>query len=153
MNRHINKAVGAILMPYYRIGGHRVLQPLLLSRVQTDGSYGRHLGGGRMAAIITASDGRSAGSQMLPVNAINSTEAEWASVAFGLRLALENNCETIGIENDNLGVVSALMYPLNPVKHAYAKHYRGLIYKLAADTMWTGVRWIPRTANRADDLF
>lgn len=153
MNKHINKAVGAILLPYYRIGGRRALQPLLLTRVQTDGSYGRHLGGGRMAAIITGSNGRQSGSQMLPVSAVNATEAEWASVAFGLRLAIENDAETIGLENDNLGVVSALIHAANPLKHAYARHYRKQIYDLAADTMWTGVRWIPRAVNRADDLF
>lgn len=152
MSNIINKAVGVILMPYYRIGGRRSMQPLLLARVQTDGSY-THLGGGRISAIVTAPGGRQSGSQMLPVKAANSTEAEWASVALGMRLAIENNAETIGLENDNLGVVAALMHPGNMVKHTYAQYYRQLIYKLAADTMWTGVRWIPRSTNRADDLF
>ena len=153
MKRSIDKAVGAILMPYYRVGGRRALQPLVLTRVQTDGSFGRPVGA-RVAAVITAPNGFEAAGQKIHVpEARSSTEAEWASVAFGLRLALENNHETIGLENDCLGVVSALMYPMNPLRHAYARHYRGVVYGLAAQTMWTGVRWIPRQINRADDLF
>ena len=140
-------------MPYYRIGGRRALQPLVLTRVQTDGSFGRPVGA-QAAAIITAPNGYEAASQKLRVpEARSSTEAEWASVAFGLRLALENDHESVGLENDCLGVVSALMYPINPLRHAYARHYRSLIYGLAAQTMWTGIRWIPRQINRADDLF
>ena len=139
-------------MPYYRIGGRRALQPLILTRVQTDGSFGRPVGA-QAAAVITSPIGVTASQKIHVPEARSSTEAEWASVAFGLRLALENDHETIGLENDCLGVVSALMYPMNPLRHAYARHYRGLIYGLAAQTMWTGVRWIPRQINRADDLF
>jgi hypothetical protein len=152
MKRSIDKAVGAILMPYYRIGGRRALQPLVLTRVQTDGSFGRP-SGARVAAIVTPPSGSTASQMVRVPDATSSTEAEWASVAFGLRLALENDHETVGLENDCLGVVSALMYPANPLRHAYARYYRGLIYSLTAQTMWTGVRWIPRQANRADDLF
>lgn len=140
-------------MPYYRIGGRKTLQPLLLTRVQTDGSFGRPAGA-QAAAVITHPSGYEAASQKIRLpEARSSTEAEWASIAFGLRLALENDHDTIGLENDCLGVVSALMYPLNPLRHAYARHYRGLIYGLVAQTAWTGVRWIPRQINRADDLF
>lgn len=152
MKRSIDKAVGAILMPYYRIGGRRALQPLILTRVQTDGSFGRPIA--QAAAVITHPNGFEVAAQKIRVpEARSSTETEWASVAFGLRLALENDHETVGLENDCLGVVSALMYPMNPLRHAYARHYRNLIYGLAAQTAWTGVRWIPRQVNRADDLF
>lgn len=140
-------------MPYYRIGGRRALQPVALTRVQTDGSYGRPAGA-QAAAVVTSPNGYEAAGQLIHLPTCkSSTEAEWASVAFGLRLALDNDHEVIGLENDCLGVVSALMYPLNPLRHAYARHYRGLIYGLAAQSMWTGVRWIPRQVNRADDLF
>ena len=90
---------------------------------------------------------------MVKCKAANSTEAEWSSVAFGLSLALENNYEMVGLENDNLGVISALMFPLNPLKHDYAKYYRERIQTLSKSTLWTGVRWIPRAMNKADALF
>jgi len=139
-------------MPYWRIGGRRTLEPPFLTRIQTDGSFGPL--GGRAAAILTAPNGAESAGQMIRVpEATSSTEAEWASVAFGLQLALENDHEAIGLENDCLGVVSALIHPQNALRHAYARHYRGLIYGLTAQTMWTGVRWIPREINRADDLF
>lgn len=154
MKKSIDKAVGAILMPYYRIGGRRTLQPLLLTRVQIDGSFTSRAGGGRIAAVITEPDGTRGAAQMIPAPRVHSsTEAEWASVEFGLRMALENDYEVIGLENDCLGVVSGLMYPQNPLKHAYARHYRAAIYDLTRETLWTGVRWIPRAVNRADDLF
>jgi hypothetical protein len=154
MKNVIDKAVGAILMPYVRIGGRRILKPPFLTRVQTDGSYGRHLGGGRVAAVVTEPDGTRGAAQMIPVkSARNSTEAEWASVEFGMRMALENDHEAIALENDNLGVIAAIIHPQNPLKHAYARHYRDLIFGHANKTLWTGVRWIPREANRADDLF
>lgn len=98
MKRSIDKAVGAILMPYYRIGGRRTLQPLVLTSVQTDGSFGRPAGA-QAAAIITTPNGSAASQQIRVPDARSSTEAEWASVAFGLRLALENDHETIGLEN------------------------------------------------------
>ena len=154
MKKAIDTAVGAILLPYYRVGGRRVLQPPFLTRVQTDGSFGRAHGGGRIAAVITESDGTRGAAQMVPApRARSSMEAEWASVEFGLRMALENDYEAVGIENDCLGVVSAIMFPQNPLKQAYARHYRAAIYDLTRQTLWTGVRWIPRSINRADDLF
>ncbi len=85
--------------------------------------------------------------------ASSSTEAEWASVFQGLEAALELEKETIGLENDCLSVVAGLAYPTNPLRPVYARHYRKKILDLASETLWTGVRWIPRKANRADDLF
>jgi hypothetical protein len=148
----IKKAVGAILMPYWRIGGERAVAPVpaLLTRVQTDGSYGRL--GARKAFILTVPDGATA-SQMLQSTARNPTEAEWDSVATGLEFAIHQNTEMIGLENDNLGVIHGLMFPTNPLRHKYARHYRAKILGLTRQTLWTGVRWIPRAINRADDLF
>lgn len=148
----IKKAVGAILMPYWRIGGHLAVAPAsaLLTRVQTDGSYGPF--GARKALILTTPDGAAA-ARMFRSDARNSTEAEWDSVATGLELAIDQNEVIIGLENDNLGVIHGLMFPTNPLRHKYARHYRAKILGLTRQTLWTGVRWIPRAINRADDLF
>lgn len=147
------KVLGSVLLPYYRIGGGRqIYQPLLMARVQTDGSFSRS-NGARVAAIVSRPGLTESISRMLTIQASSSTEAEWASVALGLRTALEANQETIGLENDCLSVVSALMLPGNPVKHEYARYYRNLITGLASQTLWTGIRWIPRELNQADLLF
>lgn len=85
--------------------------------------------------------------------ASSSTEAEWASVAHGLEAALDMDKENIALENDCLSVVASLALPANAPRHIYARHYRKKILDLASQTLWTGIRWIPRKANRADDLF
>jgi ribonuclease HI len=85
--------------------------------------------------------------------ASSSTEAEWASVFHGLEAALELEKENIGLENDCLAVVTGLTFPTNRLKQVYARHYRKKILDLTEQTLWTGVRWIPRKENRADDLF
>jgi hypothetical protein len=73
-------------------------------------------------------------------------------VALGLELALQHDQIAIGIENDCLGVIHGLLFSDTPLKHAYARHWRAQIQKLAAESHWTGVRWIPRGANAADAL-
>ncbi len=147
----MRKAMGAILLPYSRIGGHLTFPPPLIARAQVDGSFGRS-GGGRIAAILTSDTGDAAFRSTRQIKAISSTEAEWAAVALGLELALQHDQTAIGIENDCLGVIHGLLFSDTPLKHAYARHWRGQIQKLATETHWTGVRWIPREANRADAL-
>lgn len=155
MGRRSPVATAALLMPYTRVGGAMVFPPPLLARVQTDGSFsGRH--GARVAAILTGADAMTTHRHLAAINAVNSHEAEWASVAAGLLLALENNETAVGIENDCLGVIAALSShgPDAPrLRHEYAREWRAEIMRMAAETAWTGVRWIPRAANRADDLF
>ena len=90
---------------------------------------------------------------MFPVEASCSTEAEWASVAIGLSLALERGSDAIAVENDNLGVIRSLIFPNTKLRHEYARYYRDRILLSALETSWTGARWIPREQNRADDLF
>lgn len=77
---------------------------------------------------------------MIPVDAHTSTEAEWASVLFGLTLALEKNCDDIAIENDHPGVIRALMTQKPRFRHEYARHYHSQIITLANETSWIGVR-------------
>jgi len=84
---------------------------------------------------------------MIPVDAHTQTEAEWASVLFGLTMALEKNCEAIAIENNNLGVIRALLMQRPRLRHEYARHYHNQIITLANETEWTGVQ------NKSDALF
>ncbi len=151
MKKHaINKAMGAILMPYTRIGGHLTFPPPLVAHAQVDGSFGRI--GGRIAAILTSDTGNAIYRESQSIKALNATETEWAAVAMGLELSLKHNQTAVGIENDCLGVIQALIFPDTPLKHAYARHWRSTIKKLATETHWTGVRWIPREINKADGL-
>ena len=151
MRKHaIDKAIGAILLPYHRIGGHLTFPPPLVARAQVDGSFSR--ASGKVAAILTTDTGEAIYRKTQAMKAFNSTETEWAAVALGLELALQHDQTAIGIENDCLGVIQALMFPDTPLKHAYARHWRATIQKLATETHWTGVRWIPREINKADGL-
>jgi hypothetical protein len=73
-------------------------------------------------------------------------------------MALELNHRHLGIENDNLGVIRTLIFHRDFAtkakrQHEYVRYYFNDIMKSAAETEWTGVRWIPRGLNRADDLF
>lgn len=124
--------------------------PPILTYVQTDGSY--RLSRARIAAIIQPTAGEEQ-RYMFPIEASCSTEAEWASVAIGLSLALERGSDAIAVENDNLGVIRSLIFANTKLRHEYARYYRDRILLSALETSWTGARWIPREQNRADDLF
>jgi ribonuclease HI len=137
---------------FLRIGGKRALPLPLLTIVQCDGSYSRR--GAAAAYLIYDASQQIAKSQKIDLyDVFSPTEAEWASVFHGLEAAMEANNENIGLENDCLSVISGLVHPTNGLRQHYARHYRKKILSLAEETLWTGVRWIPRKANRADDLF
>jgi len=143
------------LAPFYRIGGTSPFThiPNTLYRVQTDGSFGGRKGD-RIAAILYEVDHRPGPRSLLQIKVKSSTEAEWASVALGLALAVQHKKPVVGIENDNLGVMRSLIFHRNfRSRHEYAHHYFHEIMRLASNTEWAGVRWIPRDLNRADDLF
>ena len=138
---------------FLRIGGRRAMPLPFPTIVQCDGSYGRQRGAA-VAYMVYDSPNQVMMSKRVDLPfAISSTEAEWASVLQGLEAALELEKETIGLENDCLSVVASLAHPTNPLKHVYARYYRKKILDLTEQTLWTGIRWIPRKANRADDLF
>jgi ribonuclease HI len=139
------------IKPFIRIGGAYTHN--LFARVQTDGSYRQRLPRARIAMILFTHTDEFNASDMRPIHADSSTEAEWASVAAGLAFALEHGEESIAIENDNLGVIQSLASPHKHVRHEYARYYRNEIQTMAQHTAWTGVRWIPRRMNRADELF
>lgn len=139
-------------MPYIRIGGHITFPPPLLSRIQTDGSVVRHSRQAGVGAVIHTAARDTIMYRKSFVMATSSMEAEWAAVAFGLEEAIKEGQTAIGLENDCLGVIQALIEPSTPLRHAYASEYRHEIYHMAAKTHWTGVRWIPREINDADGL-
>lgn len=86
-------------------------------------------------------------------SARNSYETEWYSVYKGLLFALETNVTKLHIENDNLSVIQHLVGFSSKDCPSYVAHYKHSIRLLANETEYTGVRWIPRRFNRADDLF
>lgn len=137
---------------FLRIGGRLAIQLPFLSIVQCDGSFSRR--GAAAAYMIYDASHQVAKSQKIDLYGVkSSTEAEWAAIFNGLEAAMEAENENIGLENDCLSVIAGLIYPANPLRPTYARHYRAKILTLADATLWTGVRWIPRKENRADDLF
>jgi len=144
----------------FRFLGGKLLRPRYPSLVQTDGSYHRGRNAGYAAALLFH-DNKKYKHLLYLDNAQDSCETEWASVYNGLVFSLEKNVSEINIENDNLGVVKNLTEYTNKEKYRnrtknkkeYAEHYKHEILKLTKYTKWTGIRWIPRGLNRADDIF
>lgn len=146
------EAYTAQIQPYYRIGGNINYMPPLLAQVQTDGSRRAH--DSRIAAVLTSRDQMCMYKRMIHIaHTESSTEVEWAAILGGLEFSLQKGETCIGIENDNLGVVGALITGQKDFRHSYAYYYRDKIERLARLTLWTGIRWIPREMNRADELF
>jgi len=140
-------------MPYVRIGGRTIFQPPLIAMLQTDGSFSHSRNPrGRAAAYLETAAQDTIHKQLWEVkDAKNSTETEWASIAFGLKFALENDEYVVGVENDNFGVIAALLHPVS-LRHEYARYYRNQIHNLANQSAWVGLRWIPRQFNKADKI-
>jgi hypothetical protein len=131
--------------PFMRIGGRMILPPPILTYVQTSGSIHKIHPKARVAAIINAPS--DIYRFTIPINAHTPTEADWASVLFGLTMALEKNCDAVAIENNNIGVIRALAMPRPRLRHEYARHYHNQIITLAKETEWTGIQ------NKVDILF
>jgi ribonuclease HI len=154
MKNALRKAVGALRLPYTRIGGNVAFPPPFLAHLQTDGSFKTRPRLARTAYILLSADGRRTYRDVAPSDAASSTEAEWASVLAGLQFATEGVRQTaIGIENDCLAVIHGLIHQEAPLRIAAHREIRREILQLANQTTWTGIRWIPREANRADALF
>ena len=118
------------------------LPPSMLTYVQTKGTIHNIHPKARAAAIINASS--DIYRYMIPIDARTPTETEWASVLFGLTMALDQNCDSLVLENENLGVIRALVMPQPRLRHEYARHYHNQIITRAKETVWTGARWIQR---------
>lgn len=142
-----------LVMPPIKVGGVALFKPPMLAHIQVDGSFGPRRAAAVAVKYVSAARDRSA-SFTKPVYAVeNSTEAEWIAIYAGITFALENNEKAMIVENDCLGVIHHLMQRDQFLRRDYARHWRYEIYKLAANTEWTGVRWIPRRYNQADELF
>ena len=139
---------------FTRIGGMNKFRAPLCAHLQTDGSFHHKTGLSRVAMRIQ-NPARTEIFQKMEVipNVADSTETEWASISRGLLFALENGERNLEVENDNLGVVSALIIKDKVMKQEYAKYYRYIILNTVNKTEWTGIRWIPRELNLADALF
>ena len=138
----IDKAVGAILMPYIRIGGHMTFPPPLLSRVRTGGTIIKPRTA-KLEVSIQSVTGDALFYRQSTVKADSSKEAEWAAVAFGLEEALREGQTAVGIENNSLALIQALLDPDATLTQPYAREYRREVYGLADKIHWTGLRWVP----------
>lgn len=146
--RHIAPESNAITINMYRklfVNITKSIQPSAFSIIQCDGSFKR--GMGRTAVLFGNQERLS-----FPIRMESSTEAEWKAVHDALLFGLENNLTKIGIENDNLGIITTFLNDVIP-KREYGRYYKWKIKKDAEETEWTGIRWIPREKNKADDLF
>ncbi len=146
------EAYGVQLQPYFRIGGNITYMPLLLAKLQTNGSHTSSRS--RVGMILTTQDHMNVLRKVIDIpNTESSTEAAWASIAGGIEFAIQKGESCIGVENDNLGVVGALITDKREFRNSYAYYYRDKIMRMTRLTLWTGIRWIPREMNEADDLF
>jgi ribonuclease HI len=139
-------------MRFQYVGG-KVLKPIAPSLVQTVGSFHYNSRSGRVAVALYHN--YQLYTKVMDVQKPqNSYEVEWCAVYSGLLFALRYNVVSINIENDNLGLVKNLLTgKINPKDKPYVNDYKKAILDLAKQTQWTGIRWIPREQNRADDLF
>ena len=133
------------------IGG-KVLKPISPSLLQTDGSFYPFTRTGK-AAVLLSHNSKVYTKLVTLQKPEDSYETEWASVFSGLLFALKHNVSFINIENDNEGVVKNIISGKMKGEKPYVTEYREAILALAKQTQWTGIRWIPRKQNRADDLF
>lgn len=132
------------------IGGKSIYALPHIIRCQTDASFSRK--GIFISALAIRPNSTRIEKLVQKYGITDSTEAEWASIHLGLVTCMEENYSVIGIENDNLSIISQLIFKDNTPHRAYAKHFRHKIYELAKNTSWTGVRWIPRELNHADEI-
>lgn len=138
-------------MPYVRIGGRNMFPPPIVSYLQTDGSFHMKTKQARAAFILKTPTYKYA--KMLELqNVTDSTETEWASIAYGIAYSFTQDQGVLAVENHNLEVVSAIITN-KKVKQDYARHYQHEIYKMAQQSIWIGMRWIPRKYNKADILY
>jgi len=79
----------------------------------------------------------------------HSADAEWCSVLDGLLFAKKFDCGAIHLENDNQGLINALIYR-RPPRHM--DYYDAIVDEIR-HLDYIGIRWIPRGLNRADGLF
>jgi len=127
------------------------MRPAIVAHVQTDGSYHHRQRLSRTAVILQADDEWRLMKTYMQGEHTNSTESEWASVLDGLQFSIAKDQGAVEIENDNQGVVEAIIK--RHAKKEVERYYLHAILEQSTDMEWLGIRWIPRALNRADTLF
>ena len=82
----------------------------------------------------------------------NSEEVEWMSILDGLEFAHRRKAMSLELENDNLNVINSIIASKIP-KSQNSKLCFSKIRDIAQEFDWLGIRWIPRTMNKADRIF
>ena len=124
--------------------------PLQVAHLQTDGSFRYRDRISRTAALLKGED--TFKSVKTYFDHENSYESEWCSILDGIQMTQSNDIESVSLENDNLGVINALIQKKMP-RHDYAAAYYDLILKEIKHMDYVEIRWIPRRLNKADALF
>jgi len=137
------------MRPFHRLTG--LIRPATVAHVQTDGSYHHRQRLSRTAVILRTDDEYRLMTTYMEGEHKNSTESEWASVLDGLQFSIAKDQGAVELENDNLGVIEALIK--RRAKKEVERYYLHAILEESADLDWLGIRWIPRELNRADTLF
>ncbi len=139
-------------MPPIYVGGYARYPPAIYAIAQVDGSFKTNIGAA--AVFFTKADGVTKYKNHYQLGVVtSSTEAEWAAIYAGISKSKELQENALLIENDCIGVIGHILNRDVQLKHEYARYYRSKIIQSAAELEWVGLRWIPRTINRADDIF
>jgi ribonuclease HI len=120
--------------------------------IQTDGSFKVAGKISKTALVLDMKNGITFTDCKSYKHHTNSYEVEWQSVLDGILFAVKKDQGSIELENDNLGVVTALTRKESIMKPIYA-YYHFVIMREVHCLDYFGIRWIPRELNRADDLF
>ena len=145
----LNKPVTTFL----RLAGRRRYAPPVLTVVQTSGFFKPSNGSAAVAALITRAH-EPVDEAVSPLyNLASSTEAEWASVYYGLLLAQANKETSVGLENCCDSVVMSLLIGPRMNPRSYVPYYTCKIIDAAEKMEWCGLRLIPRVQNKAGQLF
>jgi len=143
-----------MLQPFRFFGGRFPHTPHtlpIMTHIQTDGSFYEGSKSGGVVALIQFPNDHMRGFTYSLNKLQCHTEAEWASVYFGLELARREDQGMIGLENDCLRVIRSIIFN-STGNHEYERYYHNKIKEIAADMDWCGIRWAPRRTKRADEL-
>ena len=138
---------------FMRLAGRRPYAPPVLTIVQTAGSFKPSCGSAAVAARITRAHELEDEAVSPLYNLASSTEAEWASVYYGLLLAQTNKETSAGLENCCDSVVMSLLIGPRRNPRPYVPYYTCKIMDAAEKMEWCGLRLIPRVQNKAGQLF
>ena len=128
-----------------------ISKPLVISKIQTDGSFRYRDRISRTACLLKDQD-EVYKSVKTYFHHQNSYESEWVSVLDGIRMSQDHQIGDLQLENDNLSVINCLVNRRRPAQGYVTKYYDEVLHS-AKDMDWLEIRWIPRKLNKADNLF